>query len=182
MNNLMIDLETLSTGNNAVIVQIGACYFNELTGKIGDTFERTIDIDSSLRHGFEVDGETLYWWLLQSKKARESISGGVEKARGSATNVITHFSQFARYAAHVWSHATFDFPLLLNYFKKLNIKPPFSYTTARDIRTVLMLSENYDLRKYQKVGESHTALDDCKFQVKYLVDSLSIIRRKDHEK
>ena len=41
--SVMIDLETLSTHNNAAIIEIGAVEFNKYTGEVGEKFNVIID-------------------------------------------------------------------------------------------------------------------------------------------
>ncbi len=43
MRDCMIDFETLGTGPDAAIIQVGACYFDRVTGEIGATFKRNFD-------------------------------------------------------------------------------------------------------------------------------------------
>jgi len=44
MKHVMVDLETLSLNNNAVVVSISAVEFDLETGELGKTFEEGIDI------------------------------------------------------------------------------------------------------------------------------------------
>lgn len=173
MKDLMIDLETFGKSYNAVVVQIGACYFDRITGEIGDTFIVNIDAERSMQCGFEMDASTVYWWLWQSKKARLSI---LEGNRSFVTDAITSFNDFAKKAKYIWSHATFDFVILMNYFNKMHIKPSFHYRSARDLRTLVDLAGITDFDKYRRVGVHHNALDDCVYQVQYAVDCLNILK------
>lgn len=65
ITNIMLDLETLGTCPGSVILQIGAVRSN-------NGLERTITIDSCLRAGLTVDGDTIGWWLRQSEAARRA--------------------------------------------------------------------------------------------------------------
>ena len=171
MKDVMIDLETLGNTNNAVVVQIGACYFNRHTGEIGEKFSVNIDADSSLREGFEVTGSTIYWWLEQEYNARSSIISGEKKMVGRA---MVLFNRFLEKAECIWSHATFDYVILLNHLNKLNIKPSFSYRSARDLRTLTDLVK-IDPKSYKSDGVLHNGLGDCIFQVGYTVDCINAL-------
>ena len=72
--NLMIDLETLGTFMNAPVVTIGACFFDPMTGEIGDKFYRKIDMVDAMRFG-SASGDTLRWWLLGFGNQVEVLSG-----------------------------------------------------------------------------------------------------------
>ena len=175
-NHIMLDLETLSVNPNAVILQIGMCRFDPMTGDTGDEFEKTIDLDSSLRAGFDVDASTIQWWQHQEEKARLSVFNGdmaIETAMWETRYFISE-------CPHIWSHATFDFVLLMNHFRRFNIKPP-SYRSAHDIRTLIELAGGLENMKYPKVGTTHTALDDCKYQVQYVSDLYRKIKRGNDE-
>ncbi len=166
----MIDLETMGTSHDAAIIQIGACYFNRETGEIGNTFFSNVDLNSELESGFEVDGSTIMWWLGQSEEARKSL---FSQPIGTNTTILHFLSLFLDGAANIWSHATFDFVILTNHYKKLDMKPTFHYRTARDLRTLVDLA-NITSKKYPREGVHHNALDDCKYQVKYATACLKI--------
>ena len=168
MKDVMVDIETLGTTKNSVIVQIGACYFDRKTGEIGKTFSINIEADSSFRHGFEATGSTIYWWLQQEKEARESLLTD----RVDVVEAIKSLNDFLKKAKKVWSHATFDFVILMNHFEVLNIKPEFHYRSARDLRTLVDLA-NWNHWDYERVGTHHNGLDDCIYQVRYTVDCLN---------
>lgn len=173
MKDVMIDLETLGNSNNAVVVQIGACYFDSGTGEVGDTFQVNVDAESSLRAGFEVSGSTIYWWLGQGTDAQTSILRGEKEDVATAFNNLNLFLKKARC---IWSHATFDFVILMNHLNRLNIKPKFHYRSARDIRTLVDLAK-IDHKGYERAGIHHNALDDCIYQVRYTVDCIKAITR-----
>jgi len=71
-HDIMIDLETLGTTADSVILSIGAVRFNLDTSCVfdglGDTFYQVITIDDqSKRH---ISGYTLAWWMGQSKASQ----------------------------------------------------------------------------------------------------------------
>jgi len=65
MSDIMVDMETLSTGSRAVVVSISAVRFDPhdeaVSAEGSETFYRTIKIDDCLRLGLEVDGDTICW-------------------------------------------------------------------------------------------------------------------------
>lgn len=170
MKDVMLDLETFGTGKDACICQIGACYFNRQTAEIGKTFKVNIDARTSVKAGAVIDADTVYWWLSQSPEAVKSITEGPLQDIRLA---ILDLNLFMIDAKYVWSHSTFDFVILSNVFKQLDIRPNFRYTSSRDIRTLTDLSglNKNDYKKLVREGVHHDALDDCKFQVKYCVEA-----------
>lgn len=168
MNNVMIDFETFGNGKNAAVVQIGACYFNPETGEIGKKFKINVDAESAQRSGADIDASTVYWWLSQSHEARMSI---LAEGRTPITAAFIEFNDFLKDAYEIWSHATFDFVILQETLKRLNIQPTFSHRYSRDIRTLMAMSGYKHPNK--QTGVAHDALADCLFQVEYCVAAMN---------
>lgn len=169
----MIDLETFGVNKQAVIVQIGACYFDRDTGEIGETFKINVDPVSAVKAGCKMDPQTVCWWLGQSDAARASV---LSEPKLDIRTAMVQLNQFLSPAKNIWSHATFDFVIVMEVLSLLDITPKFRYTAARDIRTLSHLTGN---KKFDgnREGTHHDALDDCKHQVKYCVVALNSLRR-----
>lgn len=163
--DLMVDIETLGTGTRALITQIGACYFDRNTGEIGETFCENIRIQDSLNKGFEIDGDTIKFWLSQDKAIIEKMLKNAQDME----KVLGHFKQFYKKGTIAWAHATFDFPILSNAYRMLGLKDTIPYKMMRDIRTLVDLSE-IKIKKEEGDPKNHNALDDCFYQVKYCVE------------
>jgi hypothetical protein len=174
MIDCMIDFESLGNGKNACVIQVGACYFDRDTGEIGETFDMNIDAESAVRSGADIDAQTVYWWLSQSKEAQNSV---IAQPRIDATLAFEALNEFLKDAKTIWSHATFDFVILTETLKRLRIKPSFRYTTARDIRTLVDLA-NLNMKGAKREGLHHNGLDDCKHQVKYCVEAMKKLKGK----
>lgn len=175
MRDVMIDIETFGNGKRATLVQIGAVYFNRETGELGKEFEANIDARDSILCGSEIDADTVYWWLSQSKEAIEAITRGPLMP---LRQTMLDLYQYTQGAKSIWSHATFDFVIIQETFKMLNLKP-LNYRIARDIRTLVDLAS---LKREDIIGgregTHHNALDDAKFQVKYCVAALNKLKNK----
>lgn len=167
MKDLMLDLETFGTSKNACIVQLGACYFDRRTGQIGQELKMNIDAASN----GDIDAATVYWWLGQGGAA---IKGIVASPRLSIGEALHRFNLFAAASERIWSHSTFDFPILSEAYKSRGVVPAFTYWGARDIRTLLDLA-GVNPKAYVNTGTPHDALDDAKIQVKYCVDAFNIL-------
>lgn len=167
MQDVMLDLETLDTKSTAAVVQIGACYFDRETGNIGHTFKVNV------RPDFEdttVSYDTIAWWLTQSDAARQSITDSPVDPL-MAINSLSEFLQKGK-AKYIWSHATFDVPILLHLYETWAKKFPIHYTKMRDIRTVMDLADVSLDDMPQREGTHHDALDDCCYQVGYVTQAL----------
>lgn len=172
MKDVMIDFETLGNGTNKCVCQVGAVYFDNVTGELGKEIDLTIDASSHEAHGGKVDAKTVYWWLQQSDAARASIT------KADKIDIYPAFLQlndFLADAKRIWSHATFDFVTLMETMKQLNITPTFRYKAGLDLRTLVYLSgTSFD--KTQREGVHHDGLADAKYQVKYAVEALNTIK------
>ena len=72
MNHVSVDLETLGTVADAVILSIGAVRFDPDSNQIDDAgFYRSISIDSNLDHKRRVQEDTLIWWMKQPAAAQK---------------------------------------------------------------------------------------------------------------
>lgn len=171
MNNLMLDIETLGTGTDAVITQIGACYFDRVTGGIDNTMLINCSIEDQIRDGRIVDDATLRWWFSQSPTF---FSDPVPLKQ--ALENVTAFAQEAQY---VWCHATFDVPIIDHAFKMYGVPLPWHYTHVRDIRTLADLAGGEKPKTKNK--KTHSALDDCLHQVEYCSVYFNRIANKQHE-
>lgn len=169
MKDMMIDIETMGTGNNAVMIQLAGVFFNRDTGETGDEFCMGIDVNSCLEWGFTTDQATIDWWAKQD----QNILRHIQETANRVDYVIPRFYDFYKNTTgdiKIWSHATFDFVIVQNYLAKIGKK--MVHKNARDIRTLVDLS-GIDLERYDWKDKTHDALDDCKFQIKYCVDAMN---------
>lgn len=73
MKDVMIDIETLATRNDAAIIQIGAVAFDPKTGEVGPSM--LVSVDENFYEGetaFHVCEKTQAWWAGQ-KEAKKSL-------------------------------------------------------------------------------------------------------------
>lgn len=174
MKDLMIDIETMGTSNNATMIQLAGVFFDRNTGATGDEFCMNIDEKSCLDLGFISDDKTIDWWCQQDQEVLRKIRENAYPA----LEAIQRFYDFYRNVngnIKVWSHATFDYVIVQTYLGKIG--KYMNHKGARDIRTLVDLS-GIDLDSYDWKGKTHNALDDCKFQIKYCVDALNKIGAK----
>ncbi len=169
----MIDLETFGTGNSAAICQIGACYFDRETGEIGAKFKVNIDATSAAKAGGSIDASTIYFWLAQGAEARASITADPKL---DIKDAFHQLNEFLASAKRIWSHATFDFVVIMDTFRRLDIKPNFRYNAARDIRTLVDLSR-LTVNKVERTGVHHDGLEDAIHQVKYCVLAMNALKK-----
>lgn len=163
MKDVMIDIETLDTGNNAAVLSIGAVYFDRKTGKTGEQFYCRISMDDALSHG-SLSDDTLEWWNRQPDEARIEAFGGKERINDAAERLIG----FIKPDSQAWGNGSvFDITILENWFRSVGKKAPWDFWNVRDVRTI---ESWFDINKrdFVRDGTHHNALDDCLFQIKYM--------------
>lgn len=176
MNNLMIDIETLSTSKNSVIISLGAVFFDIETGKLGSSFYYTITRESCWEYGLEEDGETLRWWSEQTEEARAVLTCPDAEA---LPQVLHDFAGWLgenipeNQHAEIWGNGpSFDNAILDNAYKACGIKTPWRYRNERCVRTMVNIGRqllNIDPKKtIERVGTHHHALADAEHQAKYV--------------
>ena len=162
----MIDLETMSSNSNAAIVSIGACKFSVENG-IEDTFYVNVDLPSCIEKGMHVNGDTIMWWLGQSKEARDIL----QVDRFNLTNALDEFTSWfnsAKYGKYLWGNgATFDNVVLSNAYKAVGFKQPWNYRNDCCYRTLKNLTP--EVTAPERKGTHHNALDDAMYQAEHLI-------------
>lgn len=171
MKNVMLDIETLGTKTNSVILSIGACYFNPSTSEIGDTLSVHIDVNSCIRNGLEMDASTVMWWLGQDKDAQSKITGGQSNSK-DIKDALVMTSEFIDSYSQVWGNgSTFDNTIVKNAYDKCSMDVPWKFWNDRDVRSIVELG--YQIGFNPKLdmpfeGVRHDALDDAIHQAKYV--------------
>jgi DNA polymerase III epsilon subunit-like protein len=173
MTDVMIDIETLSTQSNALILTIGAVKFNRTTELPSlencETFYKRINIESCKVLGMHIDPSTENWWSIQDKKTRyEAIEN---PDRYPIKDVLKEFSKWYKGSKYIWGHGDdFDCVILTNAYKACKMKVPWQFWNTRDTRTIFDIAGIHvnDV----PVTEAHHALHDAYRQVKCLILSL----------
>ncbi len=63
--HLMVDLETLATSPDAVILTLGAVTFDPASDRTFDKLYYRVDLDSCTNLGMRIDDATVDWWSKQ---------------------------------------------------------------------------------------------------------------------
>lgn len=166
MEKIMLDLETLGTGTDSVIVAIGAVKFDMRKG-LGEEFYTTIDIDSSLNHGLRVNGDTIKWWMNQSEEAR-AVFADTSLALPLALDRFTAFVDTSSMEVQMWGNGSdFDCAILAHAYRVAGHRQPWKFYNSRCYRTLknMMLHIRMGVRS----GTHHNALDDARTQAEHAV-------------
>ena len=168
--HLMIDLETMGKNPDAPIISIGAIFFDPQTGDMGPEFSKTIDLDTA---GGVIDRDVIKWWLKQSREAQSAIMTD-EIPLDDALLQLREFidENSGEFFVQVWGNgANFDNTILRRSYERQGIPCPWRYCNDRDVRTIVELGKAVDFDARTAIpfeGERHNALDDARYQAKYV--------------
>lgn len=177
MRRVMVDLETLGNGADAVILSIGAVVFGD--GKILDRFHVFVDPQSCIDWGLSVDGSTILWWFKQSGEARSQFQEGkgtyLEDALQLFTNWVTDYSKISSQHIEILGNgASFDNPILETAYRKVDKFKPWEFWNNSCYRTMKKLVPEV---KIKRKGAYHNALDDAESQALHLMEIEKVLGR-----
>jgi hypothetical protein len=159
-NHMMIDVETLSVKQNAVIVQIAGVAFNVKDG-ITDTFTVNIDSSDALKYNCVIDRDTLEWWMKQPAEVRKSWQVNKRPLK----EAMTSFNEWLRRDALLWANGVpFDIGLVRWSLEQCGIERSWHYWDEMDFRTINTFFD-YRMPKFN----SHNALEDATAQANHLL-------------
>lgn len=174
-SHLMMDIETLNTNYDSVILSIGLAKFNPFGHGVIDVLELkpTIEDQTTIYHR-TIDDNTLAWW---SKQPQEVIDSTFDDAgRMPFADCMEVLYHYAWNQKRIWANGTvFDISIVEHAFRQtLTDRPqpvPWPFYDVRDTRTVYEMT-NVSL-KDKKYGSktTHNAVEDTIHQVIVLQDS-----------
>lgn len=173
----MIDIETLATTPEAVVLSIGAVKFSQDEG-VTDTFVVKLDLHQQVRARRYMDPDTLSWWMSQNNEARHAAFSSTdrEKVRTALENLgaFLGVNQLA-----VWANSpSFDLVILESLYRSAKMNTPWHYSLSRDLRTLRDMAElpsswEPDSEVYNFVD--HDPLSDCVWQVEVVRECRRLI-------
>lgn len=169
--DIMIDLETLGTEADAVIVSIGAVRF-DIDAIPGTPFASDDDChymvcavrSQAERH---ISKATEAWWQQQSPQAREVFN----QPSIHITLALISLGAFILATPgnpNVWSNgADFDLPMLAHAYRQYGVALPWKPYAGRCYRTYKNLPGARAITAL-RTGTHHNALDDAIYQAQHL--------------
>lgn len=160
--DVMLDLETLSTRPESVILTLGAVKFNpwgeDVDAESG--LYLRVNVDEQLELGRHVQEETIDWWGKQSAEVREEAMG--ETDRVSLDDLTRQLNKFLVGVNNIWCQGpAFDIVILENLYRQLVKPTPWQFWQIRDSRT--LFGVHGDPREKDRKA-AHNALMDCYYQ------------------
>jgi len=158
----MIDLETLGTHPDCVILTLGAIKFNPHTDQEPTNgLYQKIDIDEQDKLGRTQDESTIQWWGKQSQSVQEEAF--TEQGRIGLDTMTNELNKFLVGVDIIWAQGpAFDIVILEDLYRQLNKPIPWNFWQIRDSRTLFSLLPKDPRKGIQQ--EAHNALADCYYQ------------------
>lgn len=173
-NHVMLDIETLSTKDNAVVTQIAMVRFCPFTGEAFESINRHISIQSCLDLGLVIDENTLKFWLSQSKEAQNMAIKFGEDA-DEIYSVMASIDQFLELIedVRIWGKGPgFDLSKLGSIYQLSKMEKPWKFYNERCVRT--MIADVDSARELIFNGVKHCAHDDCIHQINQVKEALNV--------
>ena len=163
MSDVMLDIETLSTTNNSVVLSLGAIKFNPFTLQEAHAeLECRVTIDDQTALGRDISDSTLEWWGKQPAEVQEAAFSA--DGRISAVDTCHALNKFIVGSNKIWCQGPhFDICILESLFKQCGVHTNWQYYQIMDSRT--LFSVHGDLRPKDR-SSLHNAVEDCKAQAK----------------
>lgn len=160
--HISIDIESLATTPDAVILSIGAVVFDAT--RHYTTFYAKLRRDEQSRR--RKSTETLAWWEQQDEKAREVLKpDGMEPVLFA----LGRLSEFVIANPHegVWALGPhFDIAAIEHLYAEFGLPAPWDYRAPRDMRTVrAQFNKQFPAGELpESIGIKHHALADASRQ------------------
>lgn len=157
MSHLMLDIETLATTPDAVILTIAAQSFDPFGQVYLDRYYYArITLDS--QEDRSINDATIDWWATQPEAQAEAFN---EHNRIDLNSALADLYKLAWQHDIIWAQGpTFDINILEHAYRSRNLKQPWQYYKIRDSRTLFSLWTDCP-----KPPASHHALEDCRRQI-----------------
>lgn len=159
--HVIIDIETLSTNDDAVVWSIGAVKKCFDTGAELDTFYIRIDQNQ----GGHVDDGTLYWWAQQNQEAQAEM---YNRDYAPVEVALEAFRTWLDGKHKVWGNgATFDLVKIRRLYERYGQDAPWDFWDERDVRTVVDMCPTNHKKLVPFIGIQHHALYDARHEAHY---------------
>ena len=158
----MLDLETLGTRPDCVIMTLGAVKFDPFNPdrEPGPGIYLRMDLEEQLALGRTVDDSTIEWWAQQDSRVRTEAWDGTD--RSSIHELKRELNRFLVGVDDIWSQGpVFDIAILEDLYRSQNWGFPWSFWQIRDSRTLFKV--HGDPRQKGR-DQAHNALLDCVYQ------------------
>lgn len=161
LSHLLIDIETLGTDPNAVVLSI-ACvpfvlevhtYFGEL---VPAGFYVKLDVQEQIKtHHRSIEDGVMKWWKKQPKDVFDAMvrpsseDMSIKEGLTLLNKFVSGIKSYHFNKSYVWSRGNnFDFPILKSLYQAAGIGLPYNDWRVRDVRTAIDIMAGTDNGQY----------------------------------
>lgn len=173
---LIIDIETMGTEPDTVVLSIGALFVSLNPGvqiKESPIFYEKINLNCPHNKERSKTESTAIWWSEQDPEVAAEALDGTE----SLQVIMQRFYDWIiancnpKYVKPWGNGSVFDVVILENAFKQVGIEVPWKYWNVRDVRTIVDLAEQVGHKKslYPFHGKPHHALHDALHEAQIVI-------------
>lgn len=161
----MIDLETMATTPDCVVLTLGAVKFypDSLDEPDQELYFR-LELDTQVEKGRVIDESTLEWWGNQDQEAQDEAFG--EENRVDTREALEQLRKWCMGLDTIWGQGYgFDLTILENLYRTYDMPVPWKFYQVKDSRTLFGIMPKDPRKQLDQTGK-HNALSDAYFQAK----------------
>jgi hypothetical protein len=168
----MLDIETLSTQTNAVVLSIALTRFEPEASVITvlDKYPTKVWYPSPFeQRSRDISIETVHFWINQTREAQKTAFRAVTQPLDQIHHEMYRFLQSAvdQDPPEIWANSpAFDCTIVESLFA--NFKPLWSFRQPRDLRTLKSIAGSLSPEELQLANmlgpNRHSAADDAIYQ------------------
>lgn len=172
MTDIMIDIETLNTTPDSIILSIAALSF-ERDSNVGDFKEKFMDCINIEQPKRSISHDTLVNFHFQLPSGVNSYL--LTEDTFTLDSALCHLGDFiieeGRESGRIWANGSgFDMGILEHAYDQVGQSIPWKFYQVRDLRTFIDVMDAKEIRnKYKdEAGDLHNPLVDCEWQTRVL--------------
>lgn len=166
--HLMIDIETLGTGPNSVVLSVAMLPFGATVNELGRPTVFGINREEQVEDGRVICPKTAVWWMKQSPAALAKLAEAQENALSvsRARNIIETTIGLGYHG--IWANdPDFDCTILRDLCPDIS----WPFWTHRSVRTIKMLADHSGIDLSHIVNPTeHDPAQDCYTQVRKVME------------
>lgn len=173
--HIMLDLETLATSPDAVVLSLGAVAFSTRDGVAPVQFYAVTRLDEQSERS--IDPDTVSWWMRQAQEnpgATDVFEGPREPVDIALQRLTTYMNTFLTPDGGVWANGPdFDCVITKSLFTDLRMPVPWRHTQHRCFRTLRAMAKQLGITdahlNITPNQQMHNALADADWQARYVI-------------
>lgn len=177
--NIMLDIETLSSKPNGIILSVAAVpFYFEVESPSLAPFQMNCSIDEQYAKGRHIDTPTLQWWMHQPRfKERYKDQHHPTYVLHGLVYAIENWKKGFNAKSkdvRLWAKSpSYDLVMLKSLADDFYVKLPWKFYQERDVRTLYELG---DIDNNSLPDAPHNPIEDCNLQIKYCIKAYNNIK------